>query len=47
MVKQVFQNSKVDIEAEGRGGMLKVKKYLLKPFLRKFSESTTLKDPAT
>ena len=49
MVKQLFHNGNVDIETEGRGCVLKVKKYLLKPFLRKFSvsESMTLKDPTT
>ncbi|KAM2945632.1 hypothetical protein COP2_028523 [Malus domestica] len=46
MVKQVFQNGNMDIEPEGRGCVLKVKKYLLKPFRRKFSarESLTLKE---
>ncbi|CAN6587016.1 unnamed protein product [Malus baccata var. baccata] len=49
MVKQVFQNGNVDIELEGRGCVLKVKKSLLKPFSRKFgaSESLTLRDPVT
>ncbi|XP_050125638.1 uncharacterized protein LOC126602833 [Malus sylvestris] len=43
---RVFQNSNVDIELEGRGCVLKVKKYLLKSFQRKFSarESLTLKE---
>ncbi|XP_070661789.1 uncharacterized protein [Malus domestica] len=47
MVKQVFQNSNVDIELEGRGCVLKVKKSLLKSFPKKFgtSESLTLKEP--
>ncbi|KAM0996798.1 hypothetical protein ACFX2C_006758 [Malus domestica] len=47
MVKQVFQNGNVDIEPEGRGCLLKVKKYQLKPCIRKFgaSESLTLKEP--
>ncbi|XP_048427303.1 uncharacterized protein LOC103956534 [Pyrus x bretschneideri] len=47
MVKQVFHNGNVDIEKEGKGCVLKVKKYLLKPCIGKFgtSESLTLKEP--
>ncbi|TQE07644.1 hypothetical protein C1H46_006715 [Malus baccata] len=47
MVKQVFQNGNMDIEPEGRGCLLKVKKYQLKPCIGKFgeSESLTLKAP--
>ncbi|TQD87860.1 hypothetical protein C1H46_026563 [Malus baccata] len=49
MVMQVFQNGNLDIEIKGKGCMLKVKKYLLKPFIRKFSasESSTLKEQIT
>ncbi|XP_048430467.1 uncharacterized protein LOC125472733 [Pyrus x bretschneideri] len=47
MVMQVFHNGNVDIEKEGRGCVLKVKKYLLKPCIGKFgaSKSLTLKEP--
>ncbi|CAN6547462.1 unnamed protein product [Malus baccata var. baccata] len=47
MVKQVFQNGNMDIEPEGMGCLLKVKKYQLKPCIGKFgeSESLTLKAP--
>ncbi|KAM1087712.1 hypothetical protein ACFX2B_013063 [Malus domestica] len=42
MVKQVFQNGNVDIEPEGKGCLLKVKKYQLKPCIGKFGESESL-----
>ncbi|CAN6725298.1 unnamed protein product [Malus baccata var. baccata] len=47
LVTKVFNNGNVDIEPEGRGCLLKVKKYQLKPCIGKFgtSESLTLNEP--